>query len=144
MQSYFKSMNLSQVKMMFSLNMKTTRTIKSHFYCNKHFAAQLWQCEGTCLNTDSISHIAYNCPQYEHLKRGKNIESSDADLCQFFTEVIQLRDETQPSGVFQYLSYSDFFQEEPGRSCLASLWADSWRNVAQFSSMNIRYLVGFS
>ena len=50
--------------------------------------------------THSISHIAYNCPQYEHLKGGKNIENSEADLCQFFTEVIQLRDETQPSGVF--------------------------------------------
>ena len=79
MQSYFKSMNLSQAKMMFSLNMKTTRTIKSHFYGNKHFATQLWQCKGTCVNTDCISHITYNFPQYEHLKRGKNIENSDAD-----------------------------------------------------------------
>ena len=38
-----------------------------------------------------ISHVTH-CPKYQHLKEGKDLVNSDADLVQHFREVIKLRD----------------------------------------------------
>ena len=90
-------MNLSQARMMFSLQVKTTRNIKYHRMNDKKFASELWMCnEKTCHNKiDSIFHIATICKKYEHLRRDKDIWGNDQLLVTFFQQVIQSRDEAQ-------------------------------------------------
>ena len=97
LKSYFKTMNLSQAGMMFSLQVKTTRKIKYHRMNDKKFASELWLCnENTCNNKiESIFHIATNCKKYEHLRRDKAILENDELLVNFFIQVIQSRDEAQ-------------------------------------------------
>ena len=63
---------------------------------DKKFAAELWRCPENCDKIDSIQHIAFACPQYEHLKENRDIENNDIDLVNFFQDVVKLRDETQP------------------------------------------------
>ena len=87
-------MKLADARTMFNLKMKTTRTIKSHFMNDKKFALELWKCPEKCDRIDSIEHIAYSCPTYNHLKIDRDIENNDFDLVHFFQEVIHLRDET--------------------------------------------------
>ena len=93
---YFKTMNLGQARMMFSIQTKTTRTVKSHCMSDKKFATELWKCSANCDKIDSIQHIAFACPQYEHLKKNRDIENNDIDLVNFFQDVVKLRNETQP------------------------------------------------
>ena len=90
---YFKSMNLEEARMMFSLRMKTTKNIKSHFPSDKKYSAKLWKCSPDCEKIDTIEHIAFDCPKYEHLKHNKDIRNSDLDLVHFFKEVIKLRED---------------------------------------------------
>ena len=56
----------------------------------------LWSClhcvrDGSGLVIYDISHVTH-CPKYQHLKEGKDLVNSDADLVQHFREVIKLRD----------------------------------------------------
>ena len=44
MKPYLKTMKLADARTMFSIQMKTTRTIKSHFMSDKKFALELWKC----------------------------------------------------------------------------------------------------
>ena len=91
--NYFKDMNLSQARMMFSLRMKTTKFVKSHFFNDKKYSAQMWKCSSECDKIDTIEHIAFNCPKYEHLKINKDLQNCDRDLVDFFQEVVQLRED---------------------------------------------------
>ena len=93
MKDYLRNMNLEQARMMFSLRLKTTKHIKSHFFSDKKYASQLWKCSSECNNIDSIDHIAFNCNKYEHLKCGKDLKDSDLDLVTFFQELIRLRED---------------------------------------------------
>ena len=92
---YFKTMALTQSRLKFSLDMKMTRTIKSHYFGEKEFADSLWFCPGHCNRIDSIQHIAWSCEQYDHLKQGKDILNNDHDLVKFIQQVIKQRDEAQ-------------------------------------------------
>ena len=80
---------------MFSLRMKTTKHIKSHFFNDKKYSTQLWRCSKDCSKIDTIEHVAYSCPKYEHLKHNRDIVNNDVDLVEFFQEVLKLRDENQ-------------------------------------------------
>ena len=91
----FETLNLVQARMAFSLQVKTTRTIKSHFMSDKKFASDLWKCSPKCDNIDSIQHLAFSCPQYEHLKMNRDILNNNIDLVNFFQDVVKLRDEAQ-------------------------------------------------
>ena len=97
MKQYLKTMNLADARTMFSIQMKTTRTIKSHYMSDKKFATELWKCPEKCDRIDSIEHVAYACPHYEHLKVDRDIQNNDFDLVHFFQDVIQLRDVIIPS-----------------------------------------------
>ena len=93
LKEYFKTMNLSQARMKFSLRMKTTKHVKSHFFNDRKYSEQMWKCSPQCDKIDTIQHIAFSCPKYDHLKHNKDLQNSDEDLVNFFKEVVQLRDD---------------------------------------------------
>ena len=93
MKYYLKTMKLEQARIMFSLRTKTTKFIKSHFFSDKKYASQLWKCSTECDKIDTIQHIAFACPKYEHLKRDKDLQNNDVDLVNFFQDVIKLRED---------------------------------------------------
>ena len=95
LKEYFKTMNLVEARMMCSLRLKTTGHIKTHFMSDKKYASELWVCGGKCQKIDSIFHLATQCEQYEHLRKGKDILSNDKDLVLFFAQVLKSRDEAQ-------------------------------------------------
>ena len=94
LKDYFKTMTLTQARVKFSLDMKMTRTVRSHYFCDKKFSAQVWFCPEKCDRIDSTEHIAWSCKKYDHLKIGKDIHNNDHDMVKFLQEVIKLRDET--------------------------------------------------
>ena len=95
MKAYLKNMKLADARTMFSIKLKMTRTIKSHFMSDKKFATELWKCPEKCDRIDSIEHVTFACPQYEHLKVDRDLVNNDVDLVHFFQDVIELRDKTQ-------------------------------------------------
>ena len=62
---------------------------------DKKYASELWVCGGKCQKIESIFHLATQCEQYEHLRKGKDILSNDKDLVLFFAQVLKSRDEAQ-------------------------------------------------
>ena len=85
---YFKTMKLKDSRMLFSLNSKMTKTVKSHFFGDKKFASELWSCQ-MCQKIDTILHIKI-CPSYSHLRENKDL-NNDFHLAEYFNQVLQIR-----------------------------------------------------
>ena len=92
MKSYLKTMNLSDARIMFGIQTKMTKTIKSHFYNDKKYSSELWQCSSKCAKISTIEHTKV-CSQYSILRLNRDIINSDKDLVDFFKDVIKIRDE---------------------------------------------------
>ena len=91
MKGYMKTMKLKDARTMFSLNSKTTDTIKSHKMSDKNYSSNLWECE--CGTTDSIGHVI-RCVKYQDLRESRDL-TNDVDLCKYFQDVICRRTNAQ-------------------------------------------------
>ena len=91
---YFKSMNLKDARTMFSLQMKMTKGIKSHFFSDKKYARDLWRCSSKCDKISTIEHVKI-CNQYQHLRENRDIENCDEDLVHFFQDIVKMFDDAQ-------------------------------------------------
>ena len=61
--------------MMFSLRVKMTSSIQTHFYNDKAFATNLWRFpEEGCIELDTIPHVM-RCPQYCELPDNMNLKN---------------------------------------------------------------------
>ena len=85
---YFKTMKLNESRMLFSLNSKMTKTVKSHFYRDKKFANDLWSYQ-ICQKIYTILHIQI-CPSYSHLQKNKDL-NNDHHLAEYFNQVLKIR-----------------------------------------------------
>jgi len=85
MQSYLKSLNLSDCRLFFAM----TRTVQMNFKGDRHFAANKWRCV-SCGLRDTQEHLL-QCSGYSHLRQNKNL-SNVADLIEYFRSIIRERD----------------------------------------------------
>ena len=87
--AYFHELNLSQARIMFAIDTKMLKTIKSHYPSHKDYEDDLWECEH-CSRVDSIRHLT-RCPAFEELRAGKNLHSNTEDIVAYFQEILNIR-----------------------------------------------------
>ena len=87
--SYLKEMTLSDARMKFSLRARMTRTIQTNFRGDPSYTRNKWRCVG-CGQLDAQEHLVV-CAAYANLRNGKDLKV-DADLVQYFREVINVRE----------------------------------------------------
>ena len=87
--SYLKEMTLSDARMKFSLRARMTRTIQTNFRGDPSYTRNKWRCVG-CRQLDAQEHLVV-CAAYANLRNGKDLKV-DADLVQYFREVINVRE----------------------------------------------------
>ena len=97
MKDYLKSMTLAGARMMFNLQLGTTKSIKYNTLSDKKFASQNWQCSNDCINAiESFQHVAFMCPRYESLRTNRDLVNNEQHLVDFFFDIIKIRDEAYP------------------------------------------------
>ena len=90
---YFYELNLTQARVMFSLDTKMLRTVKSHFPSDRKNKDDLWECQN-CSRIDSIRHLM-RCPYFEEIRVGKNLHSNEEDIVEYFQKVVNIRLENE-------------------------------------------------
>ena len=90
---YFQEMNLSQARVMFALDTKMLKTVKSHYPSDRKNEEDLWECQH-CSRIDSIRHLI-RCPFFEDLRIGKNLNSNEEDIVDYFQQIVNLRIENE-------------------------------------------------
>ena len=90
LQSYLKSLNLSDSRLFFAIRCKMTRTVQMNFKGDRHFAANKWKCV-SCGLADTQEHLLH-CSGYSYLRQNKNL-SNVGDMNEYFRSIIRVRDE---------------------------------------------------
>ena len=89
-QSYFKEMNVIDIRIMFRIRTKMVPA-KFNFKNMKNYSRELWKCDSCETAIESQSHILW-CPAYQQFRAGKNLKS-DKDLVQYMKKVLKIRQE---------------------------------------------------
>lgn len=94
--SYLYELNLENARMMFKIKSKVVPTIRKNF--SQKYEKKSLSCQ-SCKNMsnkespppeDTQNHVVSDCPAFEHLRVNRDM-SNDADLAEFFKEVIKHR-----------------------------------------------------
>ena len=86
---YFREMTLSQARIMFAIDTKMLKTVKSYYPSDQKNEDDLWECD-QCSRIDSARHLT-RCPFFEELRVDKNLHSNQEDLVEYFQQVINFR-----------------------------------------------------
>ena len=76
--SYFREMNLTKARVMFALDTKMLKTVKSHYPSDRKNEEDMWECHH-CSRIDSIQHLL-RCPYFEEIRAGKFLHSNKEDI----------------------------------------------------------------